>query len=583
MYYLLRVVAALFVVAVMFGCSGAMEAASPEAETTPQDDAKKEAEVSWQAKTDAFLDKYFAKYAELELAQTTGYWKAANSGKKEDFQAFAAADLALKKMHSCKESFAELEELLAHKGELEPKTVRALDIAFLEYKGNQLPGDILEKMVRISTEIEQTFSTFRGEIDGKKLSNNDLLEMIRKEKKTSKREMIWGTLKQVGAAVGPKLVELAKVRNEAAKQLGYENFWDMRVRLQDHDPAELLAIFAELERATDEPFKAMKAELDKELAKRFRVKPEKMMPWHYDNPFFQDAPPSAKVDLDDFYSERKKEEIAKLATTFFADINLPADDIVARSDLYEREGKDQHAFCIAINRKGDVRTLLNTKPTAQWMGTMLHELGHAIYYKYLDYELPFNMREAAHIFTTEAIAMLFGALASNPTWLVDNAGANEKKVEKNKGAILEQRRREQLIFARWTMVMLYFEKDLYENPDQDLNKLWWDYVERFQMLKRPAGRDAADWASKPHFTIAPVYYHNYMLGELFAAQLRNTLAKQAGHQGPTSTLSFTDRKDFGQFLTDKVFKPSMTKPWPAFVKDATGEALTAKYFASEVK
>ena len=46
------------------------------------------------------------------------------------------------------------------------------------------------------------------------------------------------------------------------------------------------------------------------------------------------------------------------------------------------------------------------------------------------------------------------------------------------GAILEQRRREQLIFARWTMVMLHFEKALYEDPDQDLNRLWWDDVAR---------------------------------------------------------------------------------------------------------
>ena len=429
--------------------------------------------------------------------------------------------------------------------------------------------------------FEQIFSTFRAEIDGVKYSNNDLLEMMGKEKKTPKRKKSWEALKQVGAAVGPKLVELAKLRNEGAKQLGYENFWDMKVRLQDHDPAQIMAIFEALEKSTDEPFRTMKEKLDKEQAKRLGIKPKQMMPWHYDNPFFQEAPPSQKVDLDVFFKDRPKEDIVTMAETFFSGIGLPIEDIVERSDLYEREGKDQHAFCIAINRRGDVRTLLNIKPTDKWMDTMLHEQGHAVYYKFQNFDLPFNLRDSAHIFTTEAVAMFFGALAKDPEWLVAQAGADRAKVEKMKDGILEQRRREQLIFARWTMVMLHFEKSMYENPEQDLNKLWWDYVERFQLLKRPVDRDAADWASKPHFTIAPVYYHNYMLGELFAAQLRATLEKDEASQEQTDSYRF-DGPEVGRFFIDKVFKPGATMPWPEFVKSATGQPLDAKHFVAEL-
>ena len=73
-----------------------------------------------------------------------------------------------------------------------------------------------------------------------------------------------------------------------------------------------------------------------------------------------------------------------------------------------------------------------------------------------------------------------------------------------------------------------------------------------------------------------------MLGELFAAQLRHVLAEPAGHQGPTSELSFNGRKDFGQLLKEKVFQPGNIMPWPRFVKQATGEELTAKYYAREV-
>ena len=53
--------------------------------------------------------------------------------------------------------------------------------------------------------------------------------------------------------------------------------------------------------------------------------------------------------------------------------------MIARSDLYEKKGKSPHAFCTDIDREGDVRVLANIVPNEYWMGTMLHELGHAVY------------------------------------------------------------------------------------------------------------------------------------------------------------------------------------------------------------
>ncbi len=262
---------------------------------------------------------------------------------------------------------------------------------------------------------------------------------------------------------------------------------------------------------------------------------------------------------------------------------LDADDLIARSDFYEREGKDQHAFCISIDRSGDVRMLLNVKPTAEWMDTMLHETGHAVYDKFTASDLPFNLRDAAHILTTEGIAMLFGALAKNPTWLVGYVGADPEKVKELTPALLEQRQREQLIFARWTLVMFNFERALYENPEQDLNSLWYDLVERFQGLRRPEGRNAADWAAKPHFTIAPVYYHNYLLGELFAAQLRSTLARRVGHEGPASTLDFVGKKEIGDFLIKDLFGPGRSIPWQQFVEQVTGSKLGIAAYIAEVQ
>ncbi len=66
---------------------------------------------------------------------------------------------------------------------------------------------------------------------------------------------------------------------------------------------------------------------------------------------------------------------------------------------------------------------------------------------------------------------------------------------------------------------MFFEKELYENPNQDLNALWWKTVNEIQLIAPPDITANPDWAAKIHFSLAPVYYQNYLLGELMAAQL----------------------------------------------------------------
>ena len=206
------------------------------------------------------------------------------------------------------------------------------------------------------------------------------------------------------------------------------------------------------------------------------------------------------------------------------------------------------------------------------MDTQLHELGHAVYSYNNDLTLPHNLRDAAHILTTEGVAMFFGAKARSPKWLVDYAGANPAEVRKAANALKKQRRKEQLVFSRWTLVMLHFEKAFYENPEADLNTLWWDTVEKYQLLSRPENRSKADWASKPHFVIAPVYYHNYQLGELYAAQLRQSLGPIAESNTPR----------LGRWFKEKVFKPCASMKWESFVEFSTGEPLSPKAFAKEL-
>jgi peptidyl-dipeptidase A len=170
--------------------------------------------------------------------------------------------------------------------------------------------------------------------------------------------------------------------------------------------------------------------------------------------------------------------------------------------------------------------------------------------------------------------MLFGRLARNPRWLTAVAGVDAADVGAVTDRLAGARRAALLVFARWVLVMTNFERGLYADPDADHDSRWWDLVEQYQRVRRPDGRSAPDWAAKIHLTVAPVYYQNYLYGELFASQLEATLDAKAG--------GLVDEPRAGRMLVDAVFRPGGSLRWDRLVERATGEPLTAAHLAGAV-
>jgi peptidyl-dipeptidase A len=208
------------------------------------------------------------------------------------------------------------------------------------------------------------------------------------------------------------------------------------------------------------------------------------------------------------------------------------------------------------------------------METMLHEFGHAIYDREQDRGLPWLVRGPAHALTTEGIAMLMGRLVRDPEWLGAVAGVDDAALDDLRPRLAAARRAGLLVFARWVLVMTTFERQLYADPDSDLDSLWWDLVERYQQVRRPDGRRLPDWASKIHLAAAPVYYQNYLYGELFASQLDATLTARTG--------GLVDRVEAGALLVRDVFAPGASQRWDALVEHATGEPLNASHLARQL-
>lgn len=524
------------------------------------------------------ISQHTERIAPLEKTANLAYWNAAITGRESDYEAYAAADLEMKKILSDSATYQKLKSFQERGNIRKAVLKRELDVLANTFQINQIEPELLEKMVSLSTAIDQKFSTFRGKINGKSVTSNDIDHILKTETRSNKRKAAWEASKQVGPEISEDLIRLVKLRNEAAHNLGYDNYHTLKLKTDELDVQVLDDIFTELESLTAKPFRRLKGELDQILANSYGIQVSDLRPWHYHDPFFQETPLVYEIDLDSYY---QGQDIEKLAVDFYEGIGLEVQPILDRSDLYEKEGKNPHAFCTDIDREGDVRILCNLKDNERWMETLLHELGHGVYDAYLDPDLPYTLRAAAHSFTTEAIAMFFGRLSRNPAWMQGMLGLPDEERKELESVTIKYMQLKQLIFARWAMVMYNFEKALYANPDQDLNSLWWDMVERYQFVRRPENRDAPDWCAKIHIALYPCYYQNYVLGELLASQIHHALVARIPTLANNDSPSYINDTAVGAYLKKNVFQSGMRYSWNEMIRQATGEPLTPKYFAAQ--
>lgn len=538
--------------------------------------------TSKQEKMEKRLADYIAKLEQqvvpLSKEAAIASWDASITGKNEDYVKSEEVQIKLVKIFADSALYAELKEIRESGLVKDSVLKRQMELLYPAFLRNQVDPQLLEQKIKMEANLEKKYSNFRAKVGDKMLTDNDIEGILSSSTNSKELEQAWNAHKMIGQEVAADVVALVKVRNQIAQKLGYENYHTMNMTLSEQNPETILALFNELDSLTYNTFAQLKGDIDSYLSKHYKISADKLMPWHYQNRYFQEAPKIYSVDLDKYYADK---DIVALTAKFYNGINLNVDDIIAKSDLFEKPGKNQHAYCTDIDRSGDVRVLCNLKPTYGWMNTNLHEYGHAVYSKFNDPAKPYMLRDAAHSFTTEAIAMIMGRLASNPQWMLDMGIITPEQKKEIEGDCFKSLRLEQLTFSRWAQVMYRFEKEMYANPDQDLNALWWQLVEKYQMLKKPEGRNEPDWATKVHVALYPCYYHNYLMGEMLASQLNYYIATNVLNNNDITTVSFVNKPEVGKYLDEKVFKPGCLYEWNDMIERATGEKLTAKYYAKQ--
>lgn len=505
----------------------------------------------------------------LEIEFHRAYWESQVHASPDTDRRRSELELDLRALKGDPAALAGVNDALAE-GVHEPLLLRQLEVLRLSLTANQMTPDQRAELVELSSSVESEFATFRPKVEGRSLSENDILQILETSTDEDERRKTWVASKEIGRRVAGRVRELARLRNQVAREKGYADYYGMALELQELSEDWLFGVLDELEELTRAPFLSWKAGVDRDLAERFGT--EDLRPWHYSDPFFQHAPRGTGLDLDHLYEHASAVD---LTTATFAAWGIDLQQVMAASDLYPRQLKCQHAFCLDIDRSGrDVRILANIVPGERWVEVMLHEAGHAAYDVSIDHRLPYLLRRHAHTFVTEAIAIMCGRLTRNPRWLTAVAGVAEADVAAIARQLARSSAIQSILFARWVLVMSHFERALYADPEADLDAVWWDLVSRFQSVSAGDAEVQGAWTAKIHVAAAPVYYHNYLLGELLASQLETLLDRRFD--------GFVGDRRAGEVLKKELFHHGNSMRWDRLIESATGKPLSPKDFAAQV-
>lgn len=506
--------------------------------------------------------------APLQTRMAEMSWQVATGGGREAARELERTGQEIIGRLSRREDFLAAERLRAE--QLDGVSGRVAEVMYrqlLEFQGDV---DLSQQLLQREIELQQLYAEFRPTVRGGRPSRNDLEQTLEATRDPAEAEEAWRAGFAIGASSAPLVRDAVRLRNRRARGLGFENHYALSLFLQEIEPGHLRTLMGELEQATRASAQAVRAELGSERRRQFGLAPSAELSfWHLGERFFQHLPAGGPT-LDGVLAGR---DLVPPARVFFRSLGFDVDAVLERSDLYEREGKNQHAFCTHIDRRSDVRVLCNLRPTQRWMGTLLHELGHAVYMEGIDRALPYALRDG-HIANHEAISTLMDGHIADGAWLADAVGPVDPELLR---AVHRREMMDLVVFTRFALVMVEFERRLYADPEADLGAVWWRLVEEIQGVPAPAEPRPDDWAVKDHIATAPVYYHNYLLGYMTMAQLRGHLEEISGRPGIYGSGAAGER------LREAWFRPGLSLRWDQLVAEVTGAPLSPRAMLQRVR
>jgi peptidyl-dipeptidase A len=571
--------------------ASAVDAAKPR-KSAPRSAPEKEAE--------AFLTTVTNLLAPVAVSANLADWTSLTDVTPEHTGQRTGADKALAALAGSKLIIEKTKALLKNRKQLEETTARQLERLLLD--AAESPGTIPEVVTaRVEAEARQasimdgyTFCAALptpGKTQGacpRPITANEIDDILRKSRDLNERLRIWTASKEIGRPLKPGLVELVKLRNQVAREMGYHSYFALQVADYGMTVEEMMKLLDDALATTKPLYDELHCFAKYELGARFKRPPPRLIPAHWiGNRWAQTWPGLIEAaNLDPLFKGASAESIVRSAENFYVSLGFPRlpPSFWERSDLYPvppglPRKKNAHASAWDIDRQGDVRSLMSVEPNAEWFGAAHHELGHIYYFLSYDRpEVPYLLREGANRAFHEAVGEL-AKLASEETPYLVKVGVMPEAKRPDATGWLLQSGLDSIVFLAWSAgTMSHFEHDLYEDelPPEQWQQRWWDDVAIFQGVVPPNGRggDLCDACTKTHINDDPAQYYDYALATMIKFQLHDHICTKILKQD-VRACDYSGSKEVGAFLKG-ILSLGATRDWRTVIKEATGEPISPR-------
>ncbi|WP_297357010.1 M3 family metallopeptidase [Paraburkholderia sp.] len=545
----------------------------------------------------AFFDQINQDYLQIHRKDGELFWLT-HTGQSDEHDAQRAASLALKTFLADPQLLAQTREHLARVEATQQSAERDALVSGLcgwvaAFEGNALGGEraaaLLAELIAMDADLFARRQAYKmhhigasghtEEASPAALRSN-LASNPDEASRKSSHEALHGLERWV---LENGFLEIVAKRNALARELGYRDFFDYRLRTNSGmSPERLFAIFDEFERNTRDTHFASMDHLVSDYGDEV-LQPHNLL-------FRVRGGAALKADAYFPFSkalERWAESFRRLGVSYRgARIEI---------DLPDRPGKFTTGFCASPIASyhddtngwvpADVRFTSTARPQQAGAGlrginVLFHEAGHAAHFSNVMLNSPcfshgFAPTTPAYL---ETQAKFFEALPGDPCWIrryARNADGEPMPHEMIRAGV-ESNRAFLAYSERRDLVPTYFERVLYAMDDAERTTESVLDLER-SLTQRILGvsNNTVYVLSMPHpiYHDIAVYYQGYLLAKMSASQTRAYLTRTLGY--------IVDNPEVGPLLVKHCWSTGNSLTLDQTLRNMTGEGLTSAYLADD--
>jgi peptidyl-dipeptidase A len=157
----------------------------------------------------AVADRIESELAPLTTEVSHAWWDLNVVANEENERRRIQLETALSDFLADSERFAAIET--AREGAEGPAR-RRLDLLHNVFLPRQTPVELRSRIIELEASVEMRFSQHRGDIDGRRVNDNEIRQLLRDSDDVTERRAAWEASKTVGAEVAEDVRELARRR-----------------------------------------------------------------------------------------------------------------------------------------------------------------------------------------------------------------------------------------------------------------------------------------------------------------------------------------------------------------------------------